>query len=93
MVEYRNPEGVKAPGGPYSHVAEIKSGKRLLFISGQVGVDANGNLPESAEEQAINVYRNLEAILRAEGLGIDNILKTTTYLVGHHLAEATSDFA
>lgn len=72
----------KAPAavGPYAQA--VRSGG-LLFCSGQVGIDprtgklAGGDL-ESQAEQAL---KNMEEVLRAAGLGMKDVLKTTVFLV------------
>lgn len=70
-----------APGaiGPYSQA--VKSGG-MLFCSGQIPID-----PETGEfvfggvaEQTEQVLRNLEAVLKAGGSGLENVVKTTVFL-------------
>ena len=65
--------------GPYSQAVEANG---LLFISGQLPVDpATGNLaPAEIKAQTEAVIKNLEAILKSEGLSLENILKTTVYM-------------
>jgi len=64
----------------YSHVVEVEGG-RLLFVSGQVPVDAQRQLAgRDFREQVERVYDNLETVLRSVGAGFENVLKTTTYL-------------
>lgn len=65
--------------GPYSQAAEAAG---LLFISGQLPIDpATGNMaaPE-IKAQTETVLKNLDAILRSEGLTLDNVLKTTVFM-------------
>ena len=66
--------------GPYSQA--VRSGD-LLFTSGQVGFDpANGALVENGTEaETRQVLRNLEAVLRAAGLRMADVVKTTVFLV------------
>ena len=64
--------------GPYSQ-AVMKNG--LLFISGQLGLDpASGALAAGIEAQTRRALQNLVAILKAAGLGPQNVLKTTVYV-------------
>lgn len=65
--------------GPYSQA--VKAGG-LLFVSGQVPlVPETGNMVAGGiEEQAHQVFRNLAAILAAEGLGFANVAKATVLL-------------
>ncbi len=53
-----------------------------VFISGQIGIDpSSGKLQnESFELEAHQVMQNLRAILRAEGLGYNELVNVTVYL-------------
>jgi 2-iminobutanoate/2-iminopropanoate deaminase len=75
------PATVAAPFGPYSHAVEVPEGSRLLYISGEVGVLPDGTVPETIEAQAEACWRNIIAILTDAGMGIQDIVKITTYLV------------
>jgi 2-iminobutanoate/2-iminopropanoate deaminase len=77
--ERLNPPGVSAPGANYSHVARVGS---TLYISGQVAIDAEGNLVGrgDAEAQAEQCLRNLEAILEHFGGTPDDVMKITVYI-------------
>jgi 2-iminobutanoate/2-iminopropanoate deaminase len=65
--------------GPYSQAMRWGN---LLFISGQVGIDpATGKLVEGGvEAQALQVFKNLEAVLAAAGINFRRLLKTTVFL-------------
>lgn len=64
--------------GPYSQA--ILAGD-MMFISGQLPIDpATGTMPEGIEAQAAMSIANVKAILAAEGLTLDNVVKTTVYL-------------
>ncbi len=65
--------------GPYSQAVRWGS---LLFVSGQVGIDpASGRLVEGGvENQARQVFQNLEAVLKAAGINFRRLLKTTIFL-------------
>lgn len=71
----------KAPAaiGPYSQ-AMITGG--LLFTSGQIGIDpATGEVVEGGiEEQAEQVIKNLEAVLKEAGTDFTKVVKTTCFL-------------
>ena len=76
------PGTVAAWFGPYSHAVEVPEGSRLLYISGEVGVLADGTVPEGIEAQAEACWRNITAILADAGMGVGDLVKiTTTYLV------------
>lgn len=71
----------KAPQaiGPYSQAIEAAG---LLFISGQIPlVPVTGDIINGGiEEQTEQVLRNIEAILKAKGLGFADVVKTTVFL-------------
>ena len=78
-----NPDTVSAPLGLYSHAVEVPAGHRLVFVSGQVGVRADGSLAgETHAEQADQAYANIVAILAARGIQPSAIIKLTTFIVG-----------
>ena len=52
MTEFSNPREVHAPVGPYSHTAVVPAGTELVFVSGQVGMRADGSVPAEFAEQA-----------------------------------------
>jgi 2-iminobutanoate/2-iminopropanoate deaminase len=65
--------------GPYSQA--IHSG-RLLFCSGQIPLDPRSGQIVSGDiaAQARRVLDNIAAVLRAEGLTLDHVIKTTIFL-------------
>jgi 2-iminobutanoate/2-iminopropanoate deaminase len=72
----------KAPapfrGAPYSQA--IAHGG-LVFVSGQLGIDAEGNMVEGGiSEQTEQVMQNLSAILEAAGSSLQNVVKATIFL-------------
>ena len=77
-VQYDNPPGLGKPLGKYSHVS---SAAGLVFVAGQVGVDADGTLagPE-LPAQMRQVFANIGAALAGRGGGFGDVMKFTTYL-------------
>ena len=74
--------GVAARIGTYSDAVEIAPGKRLLFVSGTPGIDPiTGQLPESFVAQAELAWRNVHTILAQAGMGVEDIVKLTQYLL------------
>jgi enamine deaminase RidA (YjgF/YER057c/UK114 family) len=74
-----NPPGVAAPLGHYSHVATVPPGTKLLYLAGQIGIRPDGSLPGSIEDQTIQAYENVRAILAAEGATPADIVFVKTY--------------
>jgi len=75
-----NPPTVSAPIGSYSHGVEIRNPKRLLFISGTIPEAPDGQIPPTFEAQCDVVWDNISAILQSAGMGIENVVKVTTFL-------------
>jgi 2-iminobutanoate/2-iminopropanoate deaminase len=71
-----------APGaiGPYSQAVRLGA---LVFVSGQIPLDpATGQVVSGdISAQAERVMNNLGAVLAAAGLGFEDIVRTTIYLV------------
>ena len=65
--------------GPYSQA--IRAGD-LLFLSGQIPLDpATGSLVDGGvEAQTVQVFKNIEAILKAGGTSFDRVVTATVYL-------------
>ena len=71
----------KAPAaiGPYSQA--IRSGD-FLYTSGQISLDPETMkmIKGDIEVETEKVLKNIETILKADGLDLNNIIKTTVYL-------------
>ncbi|MEA1993573.1 MAG: RidA family protein [Euryarchaeota archaeon] len=65
------------PVGPYSQAVKTDG---FLFISGQLGIDNDGNVKETVEEQTTQALENIQAILKKENLELQNVAKITVYL-------------
>lgn len=64
--------------GPYSQAVEIN---KTLYISGQLPLDPESmEMPESIEEQADQVMRNIGVILREAGYDYHHVVKSTIFL-------------
>lgn len=84
VLQLSNPEGLYDPSAnAYSHVAEVQAGSRLLFIAGQGGEDAQGNLSPLFAEQARQALANLRLALASKGAGLGQVCKLTLLIVEH----------
>ncbi len=81
--ERLNPAGLVRPAG-YSHVVATRGGKQV-FVSGQVPLDAEGNLVGKGDlkAQAEMVFGNLRVALAAAGATPQDVVKLNTYVVGY----------
>lgn len=75
------------PGPSYAQAMEVTGASRLLFISGQIPVDAGGALPADFRAQCRQAWANIEAQLRAAGMGLGNLVKVTTFLADRQHTE------
>lgn len=53
----------------------------LLFVAGQIGIRADGTVPESVEEQIDLAFQRLGAILAEAGLDFGDLVELVTYHV------------
>jgi enamine deaminase RidA (YjgF/YER057c/UK114 family) len=79
MKQFLNPEWVKRPVHGYTSVVTSAPG-RMIFISGQGGAAADGQLPADFTSQAKNTFENLGRCLHAAGANFDDIVKINYYL-------------
>ena len=81
-TQHVNPSGVGAPSN-YTHVVSA-SGGSIVFISGQIGMDAAGKIAgDTLEAQGAQVFENLKTCLASVGATFENVLKLTTYIVNY----------
>ena len=64
----------------YSQAIEVSGVERTVYVSGQIPVALDGTTPESFSDQARQAWSNVEAQLKAADMGLDNIVKHTTFL-------------
>ena len=76
-IERINPPSLVDPGGHYHHV--VKEGN-IAYLSGQVGIDKDRNIPEDPAEQIEQAFKNVETALAAVGSDMHHITKWTVYL-------------
>jgi len=65
--------------GPYSQAIRIGD---FLYTSGQIALDPHSGefLAGEIEQETERTIQNIVAILQADGLSLDNVVKTTVYL-------------
>lgn len=81
MKEFRNPPDVHPPVGGYTHQIEVRGEERLLILSGQIGMQPDGSIPQDAVEQLEIACDNLIRNLHAAQMDVEDIVKLTFYLV------------
>jgi len=79
---FLNPPTLYKPPG-YSHVVEVRGPGRVVYIAGQLGFDAQGNLvgaPGDFRAQARQAFENLKLALAAVGADFGDVVKLNNYL-------------
>jgi 2-iminobutanoate/2-iminopropanoate deaminase len=74
------PTTIHRPFGSYNHGILVEGPPPVLHMAGQVGMAADGHVPDTVEGQTEIVFANIQAILDAAGLERRHIVKLTTYL-------------
>jgi len=85
-----NAKNAPAPRGGYSQAVKIEDFKTLVFVSGQIPV-SDDKVPETFEDQARLVWRNVDAQLKAAGMTKADLVKVTTFLSDRHHATANRE--
>jgi enamine deaminase RidA (YjgF/YER057c/UK114 family) len=77
------PEGDQATYDDAHYAPGVIDGDRI-FVSGVIGKDANGKVPDDPAEQFRQAWLGVEAVLKAAGAGLTDIVEMTTYHVDFH---------
>ncbi|OWT56278.1 RidA family protein [Candidimonas nitroreducens] len=80
MQKHINPATLPAPAGPYSQGILSTGPGQWLHIAGQIGVDKDGNCAQGMTAQAERAWFNLLEVLREAGMGVEHLVKVTTYV-------------
>ena len=65
---------------PVSHYCHVVRAGNLVWVSGTVGMERNGSIPEGVVEQFDLALRSLDGCLKAVGAGPEHVVKVTVYL-------------
>ena len=81
-----NPKTISKPFSNYAHVVTAEGAKKLVFCAGQVAADIDGKVmpPDSFEDQAKMVMKNLKNALAAGGAKLSDVTKITIYICNPH---------
>ena len=79
-LKFINPDTVVKPFSLYSHGAEAPANCRWLHISGQVGAAPDGKILEGFPAQAEQTWKNVLAILKAAGMGVQDLVKVNIFI-------------
>jgi enamine deaminase RidA (YjgF/YER057c/UK114 family) len=84
--QYICPEALSRPRG-YSQVVKVGN---TVYIAGQISIGTDGNVVGKGdpESQVRQIWRNIEAAVKAAGGTLQNVVKTTTYVTNIQYAAA-----
>ena len=80
MLTRVTPAGIAPPLANYSHATLVAAQAQWLFVSGQVGTRTDGSVPAEVEEQTVQVFENIAAILAAGGMAWPDVVRINTFL-------------
>lgn len=83
-MKFRNPANIHTPLAAYSHQAEVDARAKWLILSGQVGMDSKGSIPDGTIAQLETALDNILLNLAAAGMDVQDLAKLTFYFVGTH---------
>ena len=87
MLRHLVPGKIRAPFARYSHAVEIPASARLLLCSGQLGISADDQVPESAEQQAVICFEAIGACLAEARMSFADIVRLNAYVTDRiHMA-------
>ena len=78
---YLNPETMPSPYG-YSQVVEVRGAQRIVYVAGQVPLDAANNVVGEGDfdAQVAQVFENVRLGLEAAGMTFKNVVKMQFFL-------------
>jgi enamine deaminase RidA (YjgF/YER057c/UK114 family) len=87
VLRMLNPTGLRPPLAHYAHGVEVSAGARLVFCSGQLGIGANGVVPDDAEAQADLCFQAIGAILAEAGMSFADLIRLNGYVTSAQYLE------
>jgi enamine deaminase RidA (YjgF/YER057c/UK114 family) len=81
MLQRVTPANIPAPLANYSHGTLVPPQASWLYLSGQLGVAADGHIPARVEAQAELCFESILAILAEAGMSPADLVRLNTYLI------------
>lgn len=76
-----NPPALGPAPAAYTHGIHVSGPAEAMYVSGQIGVGADGAALPDFAGQARQVWQNISTILAAADMSLNDIVKTTMFLV------------
>jgi enamine deaminase RidA (YjgF/YER057c/UK114 family) len=90
-IDPRSPVFAAADGSSifekFGYSAAVRAGD-FIYVAGQIGLNADGSMPEDDTQQFVNAFDRMKIILDASGASFDDLVELVSYHVGlqKHLA-------
>ena len=75
-----NPTEIHPPFANYAHGLEVDPGARIVFCSGQLGIERDGAIPDEIEAQARLCFQAIAAILNEAGMTLADLARLNAYV-------------
>jgi len=83
-LSFCNPPGLYDPRpNGYTHVVVAETPARMIYVAGQGGENAAGELPPGFDAQVRQALANLRTALGAVGAGYADVVKVSALVVDH----------
>jgi len=82
LKKSQNPETIHKPVAPYVHQIEVTGPNKWLTLSGQLGMEIDGMVPDDPLEQLQLALDNIRRNLKAANMNVEDLTKIVFYLVG-----------
>jgi len=81
------PATIRPPFAAYAHGTQVPAGAEWVFTSGQLGITADGSVPEDARAQAELCFAACEAILAEAGFARGDTVRINAFVTDRaHMA-------
>jgi enamine deaminase RidA (YjgF/YER057c/UK114 family) len=75
-----SPDPIRPPFGRYHQLVEVTGARRLLFLSGQLGIRRDGSVPEDPAGQAEVAFASIDACLAAAGFNRAQVVRLSCFV-------------
>lgn len=85
-ISFINPPGLYDPQpNGYTHVVTASTPARMVYVAGQGGENAAGELAPDFAAQVAQAFSNLQTALAAADANLDHVVKISVLIVGHSM--------
>lgn len=80
MLKPITPAMIPPPFAKYSHGVEVPAGYRLLYVSGQLGIQPNKLIPDSVEDQADLCFHAIRMVLAEARMDFSHVVRLNAFV-------------